>query len=189
VPYLIYLIVVWTTLWGDLSIANIASGTLVAVGLVTLFPTAGPGALGSFRPIPALRFVVYFLYKLCEATVVVAWEVLTLDNETINEGIVEVPVTGATDAVLTLVANATSLTPGTITLEVKRDPARLYVHVLHLRSIEETRRQVLNLERLALDAFGSQESIDEARRLRRSLGALVDQDDAAPPHEPRDEVG
>ncbi len=171
-PYLAYLVIVWVTLWGDLSIANLLSGIAVAVGLVVAFPTAGPGPVGAIRPLKALRFAIYFFYKLFEANVVVAWEVITPSNDSINEGIVEVPVTGASDAVLTLVANATSLTPGTITLEVRREPATLYVHVLHLRSIDETRRQVLNLERLALEAFGSEEAIEEARQLRRSLGLL-----------------
>ena len=32
----------------------------------------------------------------------------------------------------TLIANAVSLTPGTLTLEVRREPPTLYVHVLHL---------------------------------------------------------
>jgi multicomponent Na+:H+ antiporter subunit E len=169
-PYLAYLVLVWMTLWGDISVANAVSGVLVGGALLVLFPTAGPGPMGVLRPLKALRFAVYFLYKLAESSVVVAWEILT-PTERINEGIVEVPVTGASDAVVTLVANATSLTPGTLTLEVRRDPPTLYVHVLHLRSIEETRREVLNLERLALEAFASREAIEAARRLRASLGA------------------
>jgi multicomponent Na+:H+ antiporter subunit E len=173
-PYLAYLVLVWMTLWGDLSWANLLSGLLVGGALMALFPSAGPGPVGAFRPLAALRFAVYFLYKLAESSVVVAWEIIT-PKQRINEGIVEVPVTGASDAVVTLVANATSLTPGTLTLEVRRDPPAIYVHVLHLRSIEETRREVLNLERLALEAFGSRESIEAARRLRASLGARTRQ--------------
>jgi hypothetical protein len=53
---------------------------------------------------------------------------------------------------------------------VRRDPATLYVHVLHLRSLEQTRREVLELERLALAAFGSAEAIEQARRHRVAMG-------------------
>lgn len=169
-PYLLYLVVVWVTLWGDLSVANVVSGLLVGGGLMLLFPAAGPGPMGALRPLKALRFAVYFLYKLAESSIVVAWEILT-PGERINEGIVEVPVTGASDAVVTVVGNAISLTPGTLTVEVRRDPPTIYVHVLHLHSIEQTRREVLNLERLVLDAFGSPEAIEAARRLRASMGA------------------
>jgi multicomponent Na+:H+ antiporter subunit E len=181
-PYLAYLVVVWVTLWGDVSAANVLSGLVVGGGLLLAFPTAGPQRIGTLRPLQALRFVVYFLYKLVEANVIVAWEVITPNNASVTEGIVEVPVTGASDAVLTTVANAVSLTPGTITIEVRRQPATLWVHVLHLRSIERTRREILNLERLALDAFGSEEAVAAARELRRSLGARVvgDAEDAPP---------
>jgi multicomponent Na+:H+ antiporter subunit E len=173
-PYLVYLVLVWTTLWGDISPANVLSGAIVAGGLVALFPTAGPGPMGPLRPVAAAWFALYFAWKLVESSGIVAWEVLTPSNAGINEGIVAVPVTGASDAVVTLVANATSLTPGTLTIEVRRDPPTIYVHVLHLRSIEETRREVLNLERLALDAFGSREAIEAARELRASLGARTE---------------
>lgn len=175
-PWLVYLVIVWVALWGQLTFANVASGLLVGGGLMLLFPDAGPLPVGRVRPWRALRFGLYFAYKLFEANVVVAWEVITPSNASVNEGIVEVPVTGASDAVVSLVANATSLTPGTITLEVRRDPATLYVHVLHLRSIEHTRRAVLNLERLALEAFGSDEAIESARRLRESLGARTSEE-------------
>jgi multicomponent Na+:H+ antiporter subunit E len=168
VPYLGFLVIVWVTLWGDLSIANVFSGILVGGGLLLAFRDAGPGPMGPVRPLKALRFGVYFLYKLFEATVIVAWEIIT-PGENINEGVVAVPIVGASDAVITLVANATSLTPGTLTLEVRRQPATLYIHVLHLRSVEETRLEILTLERLALEAFGSPEAIEAARRLREHV--------------------
>jgi multicomponent Na+:H+ antiporter subunit E len=167
-PYLAFLVVVWVTLWGDLSVANVVTGVLVGGGLMLAFPSAGPGPMGIVRPLKALRFGLFFLYKLGEATLIVAWEIIT-PGENINQGVVAVPVLGASDAVLTLVANSVSLTPGTVTIDVRRRPATLYIHVLHLRSVEETRMDVLTLERLALDAFGSKEAIEAARRLRESV--------------------
>jgi multicomponent Na+:H+ antiporter subunit E len=57
------------------------------------------------------------------------------------------------------VADAVSLTPGTLTLEVQREPLILYVHVLHLRSVEDVRRDVRRLELDAVRAFGSAEAL------------------------------
>jgi multicomponent Na+:H+ antiporter subunit E len=173
-PYLAFLVIVWVTLWGDLSVANVLSGLVVGGGLMLAFPAAGPGPVGPVRPLKALRFAVYFLYKLFEATLVVAWEIIT-PGENITEGVVAVPIVGATDAVITLVANATSLTPGTLTLEVRRNPATLYIHVLHLRSVEETRLEILTLERLALEAFGSPEAIEAARQLREAVAGSTEE--------------
>lgn len=169
-PYLAYLVAIWVALWGELSTANVLSGLLVAGGLLLVLPGAGPGPMRYLRVIPAIKYVGYFFYKLCESTVIVAWEVIS-PGSGISEGIVAVPVTGASDAVVTLVANSISLTPGTLTIEVHRDPATLYVHVLHLRSIEETRLEILDLERRALEAFGSPEAIAQAASLRASLQA------------------
>jgi multicomponent Na+:H+ antiporter subunit E len=155
----LWLTAVWIALWGELTPGNVLVGLLLGSLLLVAFPTLAPGRLGFVRPLKVLRFGAYFAYKLVEANVVVAWEVVTPSNESVNEGIVAVPVSGASDAVITLVANAITLTPGTMTLEVRRDPATLFVHVLHLRSIEETRREVRDLERRVLEAFGSPHAI------------------------------
>ena len=55
---------------------------------------------------------------------------------------------------MTIVANAVSLTPGTLTLEVSAtEPPVLYVHVLHLHDIEEAREDVRTLTRLVREAL------------------------------------
>lgn len=153
VPFAAWLVLVWVALWGDFTLANAVGGALVATALLVLFPAAGPRGRFTLRPLAALHFLGYFIYKLVEANAVVAWEVITPNNEGVNEGIVAVPVSGASDAVVTVLANAISLTPGTLTLEVREDPPMLFIHVLHLRSIEQTRADVHRLETLARRAF------------------------------------
>lgn len=164
VPLGLWLVLVWVALWGDLTAANVVGGALVAAVALAMFPTAGPRRGFTLRPLHALHFLGYFLAKLVEANAVVAWEVLTPNNERVREGVVAVPVTGASDAVVTTLANAISLTPGTLTLEVRRDPTVLFVHVLHLRSVEQTRNEVYRLETLALRAFGDRDAIEAHQR-------------------------
>lgn len=154
-----WLVVVWVALWSDISVANILGGSLVAFAVLALFPTAGPRPGFTVRPLHAVRLAAYFLYKLVEANIVVAWEVLTPNNDSVREGVVAVEVTGASDAVVTVLANAISLTPGTLTLDVVREPTMLFVHVLHLRSVERTRAEVHRLETLVLRAFGDDAAI------------------------------
>ena len=161
-PFALWLVFVWVALWGDVTWGNILGGALVAALLLAVFPTAGPRGSLIVRPLAALHFLGYFLIKLVEANAVVAWEVLTPSNESVHEGIVAVPVAGASDGVVTLIANAISLTPGTLTLEVRRDPPMLFVHVLHLRSIEQTRADVQRLETLARRAFARPPTTDAA---------------------------
>lgn len=147
-------VVVWTALWGDVSVANALGG--LAVGLVTvlLVPVAPdrdshPVAI---RPVAAVRFLLFFVRALVVASAVVAWEVVTPRNR-INQGIVKLPLRTTSPGLATLVANAISLTPGTLTIEVRREPLTLYVHVLHLREVEAVRADLRRLEARALAAF------------------------------------
>ncbi len=155
---LVWLVAVWVALWEEVSPANVLSGLVVAVAVLTLFPPGARRRSGRVRPVPALRFLAYFAWKLVEASAIVAWEVVTPRNR-INEGIVAIPIRGVSDVVITVVANAISLTPGTLTLEARRSPAVLYVHVLHLHDVEAVRRETRHLEALAIRAFGPGEMV------------------------------
>jgi multicomponent Na+:H+ antiporter subunit E len=159
-PLALWLVFVWVALWGDLTTANVVGGAAVAGLTLALFPHAGPRPGITIRPLQVIRFLAYFGYKLIEANAIVAWEVLTPNNDSVREAVVAVRVTGASDAVVTILANAISLTPGTLTLDVRRDPTVLFVHVLHLRSIEATRDEVHRLETLVLNAFGDRDAIE-----------------------------
>ena len=158
----LWLTAVWVALWGDVTFANVAAGALVALALTVLLPATGDRGRATtgrstIRPLAALHFAGWFALKLVEANAVVAWEVLTPRNR-INEGVVAVPLHGSSDGLTTLVASCVSLTPGTLVLDVDRDPLVLYVHVLHLRTIAEVRAEVQTLERLAIRAFGTEEA-------------------------------
>ena len=156
-----WLVTAWVALWGELTVANRLSGLTLGSMLLLVFPMRPRGVPGAVRPGAAVRFAGYFAWKLVEASAVVTWEVLTPTNR-INEGIVAIPIQGVSDTLTTLVANAISLTPGTLTLEVRQDPTVLYVHVLHLDDIEAVRRDVHHLEVLAIRAFGSTAAVTAA---------------------------
>ncbi len=101
-----------------------------------------------------------------------AVEILTPGDGT-HTAIIAVPIRGGSDAVVNLVANSITLTPGTMTIDVRRHErdefdydgdgiidemtagATLYVHCLYGEDVEAVRSEVLRLEELALRAFGS----------------------------------
>jgi multicomponent Na+:H+ antiporter subunit E len=105
-----------------------------------------------FRPMAAALFAAYFAWKLVEASLIVAWEVITPRNR-INEAIVAVPLRVDRPIIVTMIANSVSLTPGTLTLEARLSPPMLYIHVLHLKSVEDVRSDVRRLEELAVRAL------------------------------------
>jgi multicomponent Na+:H+ antiporter subunit E len=153
----LFLTVIWTVMWSDLSFANVASGLVVAVTIVASLDTWQRGTV-VIRPVHALRFAVFFLFKLVQSSIVVARTVI-VPRDRVRAGIVAVPLHGCSDAIATLIADAISLTPGTLTLEVRRDPLVLYVHALDTRDIDGVRRDVYRLELLAVRAFGDKASI------------------------------
>ena len=153
----VVMVVVWVALWSDLSLGTLTSGVLVALAVSLLVE---PWRDGRFvvRPVHLTRFALFFLYKLVQSSVVVARAVIS-PRDRIHTGIVGVPLRGCTEAVATVVADAISLTPGTLTIEVARDPLTLYVHALDVRDVEAVRADVRKLEILAVRALGSPEAV------------------------------
>lgn len=144
--------VVWTALWAEMTVTNVMWGIVVGALTLLAVPLPPRDEQVRVRPLPLLRFVAFFAWQLVRASAVVAWEVVTPRNR-IHEGIVAAPLRTSSAGVITLIANAVSLTPGTLTLEVQQHPPVLYVHILHLRTIDEVRRDIRHLEDLALAAF------------------------------------
>jgi multicomponent Na+:H+ antiporter subunit E len=153
----VWLVVLWMLLWSDLSWANLVGGIGIAALVMALFRSRRH-EMPTVRPFPALVFLGYFLFKLVESTIIVAITVVAPKGRT-RSGIVAVPLQGCSDTVATLVADAISLTPGSLTLEVRREPLTLYVHVLHVQDVEAVRRDVLRLETLAVKAFGDPDAL------------------------------
>lgn len=147
------LTVVWMALWESASVGTLLVGLAVGGTVLWIIPSHQTGARFAFRPIRVIRLMVYFARALVMATALVAWEVATPQNR-INQGIVKVPMRAGSNGLVTVVANMISLTPGTLTIEVLDDPLTLYIHVLHLRSLEDVRDEVRKLEGLVIEAFG-----------------------------------
>lgn len=149
---LVWMTAVWVTLWESVTWANLLGGMVVAGLVLYMMPPASPIPGVAFRPFAAVRLLFYFLRELAVASAVVAWEVAT-PGSGINTAVVSVRLTSRVAGVITAVANMVSLTPGTLTLEVDEESSTLFIHVLHLKSLEETRESVRRLERLVLEAF------------------------------------
>lgn len=156
---LVWLTVLWVALWGDLSVANVASGLLI--GLVVLGVSRQPRLIGRgsdlnprISPFALAYFGLYVLYKLGEANLILAWQIVRPRLRAVTS-VVEVPLRSDGELVRHVVANVITLTPGTITFEVRAEPPSLYVNVFKLDDIDRVRRDLLRIEELAVKAFGS----------------------------------
>jgi multicomponent Na+:H+ antiporter subunit E len=144
------LVAAWCALWGSVSVANVLSGTLVAVA-ATLFAGVDREA-GGLRIVPLLHFVWLVLVDLIVSTVHVAWEILTPTDHT-DEAIIAVDTQiGARSHFLMLVV-AITVTPGTAVIDSDADTGRLYLHLLHAEKATEIEAHVRQLAELACRAL------------------------------------
>jgi multicomponent Na+:H+ antiporter subunit E len=162
VSLVLALTVVWVLMQGELSVANVMGGVALGVGLAALFPMARAGAGHRVHPVGLVRFVIFVLVSLVQSSWVVVKTILRPTDAALRSGIVRVPLTTESSVTATLVANAITVTPGTMTLTARLDPVELTVHVLGLGDIDEFRQSVHDLERRVLAAVTPVEATEPA---------------------------
>ena len=151
---LLWLTLVWLTLWGAVTPFLLVTGLLVAVVMSVVFPLP-PLRIGArVRPWPLVRLLARFAVDVVRASVEVSWVVLR--RRGVRNAIVEVDLTSSSDFVLTGVASMLSLVPGSVVVEVRRSTHTLFLHVLDVPdtgAAEEFRREALAVEQRFLAAF------------------------------------
>ncbi|BBH67169.1 Na+/H+ antiporter subunit E [Actinoplanes sp. OR16] len=151
------LTVIWTLLWGGVTPITVVGGLLIAVVVLTVFPLPPVTYAGRVHPLGVLRFAARFAVDMVVASVQVALLAFRF-GATVRSAVIAVRLRVPSDLGLTLTAEALSLVPGSLIVEVDRSQGILYVHVLGVSTLEEVehfRGSVLALERRIVDAFGS----------------------------------
>ena len=156
-PLIVWLVLVWMLLWGTWSWANLLSGLLVALGVLTLLPL--PHVVGGTRVrlVPLLTFAGHFVVDLFTSGAEVAWQALRPGGVR-RTAIVQVRLRVDSDLLLTMVAEATSLVPGSLVLDLDREQRVMTLHLLPVRDLADVARKkahVLVVERRLVRAFGS----------------------------------
>jgi multicomponent Na+:H+ antiporter subunit E len=148
------LVALWLLAWGEISVANVVSGTVVALVLLAAFPPrAGDGTRVRLRPVALARLAGYIVVQLVVSNLLVAREIVGRRSR-IRTGVIAHQLEQPSDAVLTMMANVIALSPGTMTVDVTSKPPVLYVHFLLIDDVDEARRDVARLERLVVSALG-----------------------------------
>jgi len=157
IPLVAWLVLVWILLWGTWSWANVLSGLVVALAVLVLLPL--PHVVGGVRvrPVPLLVFLGHFTVDLLVSAAQVAW-VAVRPGGVQQSAIVRVQLRADSDLILTMVAEATSLVPGSLVLDLDREERLITVHLLHVDDEEAVAREkedVLRTEIRLVRAIGS----------------------------------
>lgn len=104
------------------------------------------------RIIHALIFVGYFVGELVIANLRVAWDIVTPGLQ-LTPAIVRVPTDCRSDLETMLLANALTMTPGTLSLEVDTTDRALFVHALYVTDRDAFVASVHRTERMLARAL------------------------------------
>lgn len=142
---------VFTTLLGSGRISVFLLGFVLGYAALWLSKPLYPQS-GYFRKMPKAALLAgYFLKELVISSLRVLWDVVT-PWEINRPGIIGVPLEAKTDLEIFFVANLISLTPGTLSVDLSEDRRVLYVHVMFLEDVEQTRAEIKNgLEKRVLE--------------------------------------
>jgi multicomponent Na+:H+ antiporter subunit E len=176
-PLLVWLVLVWILLWGTWSWANLLSGALVALLVTVLLPLPSVTGGTRVRLVPLLRFLGHFVLDLLVSAAQVAWLALRPGRQQ-RSAIVRVQLRTDSDLLLTMVAEALSLVPGSLVLDLDREERTITVHLLHVRDrdhVERERADVLVVEDRLVRAFGSAEDVAALDRELERRGRSVEE--------------
>jgi len=139
--YSILLALAWATLQGEISLVNLLVGYVIGYGLLALLARGGvmPSTLVA-RTVHALGLAAFFGWELVLANFRVAADVL--GGHRIEPAVVAIPLDITTDGEILLLSMLINITPGSVTIDLADDRRTLYVHVMHMKSAEETRREI-----------------------------------------------
>jgi multicomponent Na+:H+ antiporter subunit E len=153
VPLFVVLLVSWVLLQGELTIGNVVGGLVLAFALIVVFPISADAVHHELHPWGFVKFVAFVLYSLVMSSWAVIKIILRPTPKALRSGIVRVRLEQESPVTTTLVANAVTLTPGTMTLTARIHPAELHIHAIGLDDPEEFRAEIHDLERRTVEAL------------------------------------
>ena len=137
----ILLALAWAALQGEMTLLNLLVGYGVGYTVLALLARGGvmPSTLVS-RTRHALELAVFFGWALVLANLRVAADVLR--GTRIEPAVVAIPLDITSDGEILLLSMLINITPGSVTIDLSDDRRTLYVHVMHMKSADETRREI-----------------------------------------------
>ncbi len=130
------LFVVWLLLNNSISAGHIVLAVFFAITIPWLVTGMRDEHPKIRKPWLAIRYICMVLKDILVANVEVALLIIGPTRK-LNPAFVAVPIHLSTDLGITILASTVSLTPGTVSTEVSKDKAWLYIHALHLTNEAE----------------------------------------------------
>lgn len=138
----ILLALAWAALNGELSFGNLLEGYLLGYVILALLARGGvmPRNFAS-RMTSALKLAGFFAWQIILANIRVAADVIRPETG-IRPAVIALPLDITSDGEILLLSALINITPGSVTIDLSNDRKTLYVHVMHMETPEESRREI-----------------------------------------------
>ena len=173
-PLLVALVALWLFLWDHIDALTIVTGVLLAIAVTRVLYLPPVLLSGRFNPWRGLLLGLRMMFDVVVASLQVAFLAVNPRWQPMN-AIIAVQLLTRSDLVTTLTAEAISVVPGTVVVDIDRERGLLYLHALGTRTqadIDRVRhRNVLGTEERIVLAIGTRAqaaAVREARRRRRA---------------------
>jgi multicomponent Na+:H+ antiporter subunit E len=161
-----WLTLVWVLLWGSFTPLTIVGGVVVAVAVIASFRFPPAAAHLPARPLRLLGLAAYLAYDMVASGVEVSWQTLRYGRAA-RGAVIVVPLLSSSDRVVAVIANALSLSPGAMALQIDHEHGLWFVYELGPRDqagVERSRRRAMDIQRRVLAALGTPEELAAAER-------------------------
>lgn len=171
-PLLVALVFLWVFLWDQVTVLTVVTGVLLAIGVTRVLYLPPVLLSGRFNVWRGLLLGLRMMWDVTIASLQVAVLAVNPRWKPMNS-IIAVQLLTRSDLVTTLTAEAISVVPGTVVVDIDRERGLLYLHALGTRTqadIDRVRHGVLGTEErivLAIGTRGQAASVRAARRERR----------------------
>jgi multicomponent Na+:H+ antiporter subunit E len=160
VPFL-GLVLIWVLIWGQVTWLALVTGVALALFVSAVFYLPAVRLSGRLNPWFGLLFVLRLLGDIVLASLQIAWIAIGPGYRPSN-AVIAVQLRTRSDLIMTFTAEAVSLVPGSIVLDIDREASTLYLHALNVKSVEEIpalKQKVLDTERRLIRAAGSADDL------------------------------
>jgi multicomponent Na+:H+ antiporter subunit E len=151
------LVLLWCLLWGQFTVLSVVSGAILAVVISIVFYLPAIDLSGRINLWHTAVFLVRLIVDICRASIDVAWLVIDPRYQP-SSAILAIALDTRSDLIMTWTAEAISLVPGSIVVDVDRQESVLYVHVINVKTgddLEDFRASVFATEKRLVMAIGS----------------------------------
>ncbi len=141
-PWLsVTLLLVWLLLQNSVTPGLIVLGTILAI-LIPIFTRRGRDFKATMgRPLTVIQYLIVLLGDIIISNLDLA-VIILLPKKTVQPALVEYPLDIHGEVPITILASTISLTPGTITAEIRRDGRALLIHAINVADHEAMIQQI-----------------------------------------------